>query len=181
MLEGRAKSGKLPKAIVVVDLYGQCADYARIVPLAEKYSVPIIEDAAEALGATHGTTPAGGFGAMSIFSFNGNKIITTGGGGALASRRKEYIDRARFLATLEEFDLATWREVESVNVDGMFLVAQAVDLLVTLIFRKLAQVDDGNSEGSARNDHLHRLAVSVAEPRPQTFMAIDHRLEGGFH
>lgn len=99
VLEARANTGQLPKAIIVVDLYGQCADYARIVPLAEKYGVPIIEDAAEAIGATHGTTPAGGFGAISIFSFNGNKIITTGGGGALVSRRKDYVERARFLAT----------------------------------------------------------------------------------
>lgn len=99
VLEARKKAGRLPKAILVVDLYGQCADYARIVPLAEQYGIPILEDAAEAIGATHGTTPAGGFGAISVFSFNGNKIITTSGGGAMVSRRKEYVDRARFLAT----------------------------------------------------------------------------------
>jgi dTDP-4-amino-4,6-dideoxygalactose transaminase len=99
VLASRKKTGKLPKAIIVVDLYGQCADYARIVPLAESYGVPIIEDAAEAIGATHRTTPAGGFGAISVFSFNGNKIITTSGGGALVSHRKDLVDRARFLAT----------------------------------------------------------------------------------
>jgi pyridoxal phosphate-dependent aminotransferase EpsN len=99
VLEERHQAGQLPKAILVVDLYGQCADYARIVPLAEKYGVPIIEDAAEAIGATHGNTPAGGFGAIGVFSFNGNKLITTGGGGAMVSHRKDYVDRARFLAT----------------------------------------------------------------------------------
>jgi dTDP-4-amino-4,6-dideoxygalactose transaminase len=99
VLEARTRSGVLPKAIIVVDLYGQCADYARIVPLAERYGVPIIEDAAEALGATHGGRPAGGFGTFGVFSFNGNKIITTSGGGALVSARKDYADRARFLAT----------------------------------------------------------------------------------
>jgi pyridoxal phosphate-dependent aminotransferase EpsN len=99
VLERRSHAGRLPKAIIVVDLYGQCADYGRIVPLAERYGVPIIEDAAEALGATHGSRPAGGFGTIGVFSFNGNKIITTGGGGALVSSRKDFVDRARFLAT----------------------------------------------------------------------------------
>ena len=99
VLAQRKKEGRRPKAIIVVDLYGQCADYARIVPLAEEYGVPIIEDAAEALGATHGTRPAGSFGTFGVFSFNGNKIITTSGGGALVSARKELTDRARFLAT----------------------------------------------------------------------------------
>jgi len=99
VLEDRAKKGRLPKAIIVVDLYGQCADYARIVPLADRYGVPIIEDAAEALGATHEGRPAGGFGAMAVFSFNGNKIITTSGGGALVSSKKDLVDRARFLST----------------------------------------------------------------------------------
>lgn len=98
-LERRNRAGKLPKAIIAVDLYGQTADYDRIVPLAERYGVPLVEDAAEALGATHGNGPAGRFGAISILSFNGNKIITTAGGGAMASTKKEYVDRARFLAT----------------------------------------------------------------------------------
>lgn len=99
LFAARKKSGKLPKAVIAVDLYGQCADYAKIVPLCEEYGVPLVEDAAEALGATCNGKPAGSFGAMSVFSFNGNKIITTGGGGALLSTKKEYVERARFLAT----------------------------------------------------------------------------------
>ena len=94
-----ALRGRLPKAIVVVDLYGQCADYDRILRSAQAYGVPVVEDAAEALGATYRDKAAGSFGEMGIFSFNGNKIITTSGGGMLVARNKAYIDQAKFLAT----------------------------------------------------------------------------------
>jgi dTDP-4-amino-4,6-dideoxygalactose transaminase len=98
-LRVRAKRGRLPAAVVAVDLYGQTADYDRLVPLCEEYEVPLIEDAAEALGASYRGAPAGSFGAFGVFSFNGNKIITTSGGGMLVSRTKELVDRARHLAT----------------------------------------------------------------------------------
>ena len=98
-LEDRAKQNKLPKAVIVVDLYGQCADYDGIMATCERYDVPVIEDAAEALGATYKDKPAGSFGKMSVFSFNGNKIVTTGGGGMLVSSDKTFTDRARFFAT----------------------------------------------------------------------------------
>jgi len=98
-LEAAARRGRLPKAVVVVDLYGQCADYDAIVPLCERYEVPLVEDAAEALGASWGGRAAGSFGAMNVLSFNGNKIITTSGGGMLLSDDAAWTDRARFLAT----------------------------------------------------------------------------------
>lgn len=98
-LDDRGRRGKLPKAIIAVDLYGQTCDWDALEALGAKWDVPIVEDAAEALGATFGGRPAGSFGAMSVFSFNGNKIITTSGGGALASANARWIDRARFLAT----------------------------------------------------------------------------------
>jgi len=98
-LEACATRGKLPRAVVVVDLYGQCADYDRIRESCDFYGVPILEDAAEALGATYKGKAAGSLGALGVFSFNGNKIITTSGGGMLVSDSKEWIDRARFLAT----------------------------------------------------------------------------------
>jgi pyridoxal phosphate-dependent aminotransferase EpsN len=98
-LHARRERGKLPRAVVVVDLYGQAADYAAILATCAEFGVPVIEDAAEALGATYMGKAAGSFGAMGVLSFNGNKIITTSGGGMLVSANKEYIDRARHLAT----------------------------------------------------------------------------------
>ena len=97
-LDACARRGKLPKVVIVVDLYGQCADYDVIKEACQKYEVPIVEDAAEALGSTYRGTSAGKFGEMGIFSFNGNKIITTSGGGMLVSDNGKYIDRARFLS-----------------------------------------------------------------------------------
>lgn len=97
-LEACAKRGKLPRAVVVVDLYGQCADYDALLAACAKYQVPLIEDAAEALGAMYQGKPAGTFGAMGVLSFNGNKIITTSGGGMLLARDEVFATRARFLA-----------------------------------------------------------------------------------
>ncbi|MFZ0667345.1 MAG: aminotransferase class I/II-fold pyridoxal phosphate-dependent enzyme [Acidimicrobiales bacterium] len=95
----RARNGRLPKAIVTVDLYGQCSDYSPITALCEEYGVRLIEDAAEALGATYKNSGAGSFGDMAVFSFNGNKIITTSGGGMLVSHSKQLADKARYLST----------------------------------------------------------------------------------
>jgi len=98
-LERAARTSSLPKAMIGVDLYGQCADWEPISAACQRHGVLIIEDAAEALGATYRERPAGSLGDLSILSFNGNKIVTTSGGGMLLSRRKTWIDRARYLAT----------------------------------------------------------------------------------
>ncbi len=95
----RAKRGRLPRAVIVVDLYGQCADYERIVDACNRYDIPVVQDASESLGATYKGQPAGTQGAMGVFSFNGNKIITTSGGGMLVSNRREWIVAARHLAS----------------------------------------------------------------------------------
>ena len=92
-------SPKKPKAIIVVHLYGMPAKMDEIMYLSEKYDIPIIEDAAEALGSTLHGKQCGSFGMFGVYSFNGNKIITTSGGGALISDNKIAIDRARFLST----------------------------------------------------------------------------------
>lgn len=133
-LEACADRGKLPRAVIVVDLYGQCADYDPILAVCAEHDVPVIEDAAEALGATYwgqaenraeveakakvkvkakrklgpGSVQtllfpraryAGSFGAAAALSFNGNKVITSAGGGMLVSRDQAVVDKARFLAT----------------------------------------------------------------------------------
>lgn len=98
-LRESAARGNLPKAAIVVDLYGQCADYDPLVAACAHFGVPIIEDAAEALGATYHGKRAGTFGKMGVFSFNGNKIITTSGGGMLVAEDSDLIEKARFLAT----------------------------------------------------------------------------------
>ncbi len=88
-----------PKAIIPVHLYGMPANMDRILDIADRYDIPVIEDAAEALGSRYRNNPAGSLGEMGILSFNGNKIITTSGGGALVSDSEEYIKKARFFAT----------------------------------------------------------------------------------
>ncbi|MBD1933399.1 MULTISPECIES: aminotransferase class I/II-fold pyridoxal phosphate-dependent enzyme [Cyanophyceae] len=98
-LDRRAKLGKLPKAVVLVHLYGQSADIAPILEACDRYSIPLIEDAAESLGATYQGRSPGTFGRIGIYSFNGNKIITTSGGGMLVSNDPNLVEKARFLAT----------------------------------------------------------------------------------
>ncbi|MBJ2174562.1 DegT/DnrJ/EryC1/StrS family aminotransferase [Aureibaculum sp. A20] len=98
-IKDRIRKGKTPKAIILVHLYGMPAKMDEILGVASQYKIPIIEDAAEALGAFYKDKAMGTFGELGIFSFNGNKIITTSGGGALVSDNPEYCKRATFLAT----------------------------------------------------------------------------------
>ncbi|MEK4850297.1 aminotransferase class I/II-fold pyridoxal phosphate-dependent enzyme [Paenibacillus sp. FSL H7-0756] len=97
--EWAKKENKMPKAVIIVDLYGQSADYDALLPICERYGVPVIEDAAEALGASYKGKKCGSFGHIGIFSFNGNKIITTSGGGMIVSNDEEAIKKMRFWAT----------------------------------------------------------------------------------
>ena len=98
-LRRAARAGRLPRALVAVDLYGQCCDYDRLEATCAEHGVALVEDAAEALGASYRGRPAGSFGLCAVLSFNGNKIVTTSGGGALVSDDAELAARARFLAS----------------------------------------------------------------------------------
>lgn len=98
-LHDAKQKGKLPKAVIVVNLYGQSAKMDKLMKVCDKYNIPIIEDAAESLGSTYENKKSGTFGKFGVYSFNGNKIITTSGGGALVSDDAEAIEKARFLAT----------------------------------------------------------------------------------
>jgi dTDP-4-amino-4,6-dideoxygalactose transaminase len=97
-LAERSRLGRLPAAVIAVDLYGQCADYDALTAICAEYDVPLVVDAAESLGATYRGRPAASAGVLSILSFNGNKIITTSGGGMLLADDEKAAARARMLA-----------------------------------------------------------------------------------
>ncbi len=99
-------------AAMSVDLFGRCADYDQIVPALARRGVPLIEDAAEAVGATYRGAPAGSFGAAAVYSFNGNKIMTTSGGGMLLSNDADLVDRARYLSTQARQPAAYYQHTE---------------------------------------------------------------------
>lgn len=98
-IKDRITKGKKPKAIVLVHLYGMPARMDEILKISDQYDIPVIEDAAEALGSKYKGKLLGTFGRFGVFSFNGNKILNTSGGGALVSNEKSLIDKARYLAT----------------------------------------------------------------------------------
>jgi dTDP-4-amino-4,6-dideoxygalactose transaminase len=98
-INDRIAKGKKPKAIIPVHLYGMPANMEAILAIANRYEIPVLEDAAEALGSMYKGIHCGTFGELAALSFNGNKIITTSGGGALVSKKEEYIKKARFLST----------------------------------------------------------------------------------
>ena len=111
-LAERARRNRLPRAIIVADIYGQCAAWDEIGAVAGRYGVPVIEDAAESVGATYRGRWAGGFGVLGIYSFNGNKILTTSGGGMLLSDDAALINRAHKLATQARDDAPHYEHSE---------------------------------------------------------------------
>ena len=153
-LEACAARGKLPKAVIVVDLYGQCADHRRIQAICAEYEVPVIEDAAEALGATCGERPAGSFGSLGVFSFNGNKIITTSGGGMLVSNRSDWVERARFLAT-QARDPAPHYEHSHIGYN------YRLSNLLAAVGRGQLRVLDQRVEARRANGQFYRDALTV--------------------
>lgn len=111
-LEERAAQGHLPKVVIAVHLYGQHADMQRIMALCDRYGVTVIEDAAEALGAKYNNGLSGTCGQSAIYSFNGNKIITSSGGGMIVSDDKALIDKVRFWATQAKEDFPYYEHIE---------------------------------------------------------------------
>src|SRR5690606_29875076 len=111
-ISDRLALGKKPKAIVVVHLFGMPAKMNEIMQISEKYDIPVIEDAAEALGSTYSDSSCGTLGTIGFFSFNGNKIITTGGGRALMSEKQYTIKRAKYLSTQAKEDLPYYQHLE---------------------------------------------------------------------
>ncbi len=111
-LDRRAADGRLPAAVITVDLYGQCADHDPIIARCAALGVPLIEDAAEAIGATYRGRRAGSLGRAGVFSFNGNKLITTSGGGAVVTDDAELASRIRYLATQARQPVLHYEHVE---------------------------------------------------------------------
>jgi dTDP-4-amino-4,6-dideoxygalactose transaminase len=111
-IEDSRRRGKIPKAVIPTDLYGQCADLDRINEICNKYEIPVLNDSAESLGSLYKGRAAGKGAYASIYSFNGNKIITTSGGGLLASEDKKLIDHARKLATQSRDDFPYYHHTE---------------------------------------------------------------------
>jgi len=107
------RENRLPRCVIVVNLYGQSADYEALRPICERHGVPILEDAAESLGALHRGRASGTFGRVGVYSFNGNKIITTSGGGMLVAEDEALVARARKLATQAREPAPHYEHVET--------------------------------------------------------------------
>ena len=111
-IASRREAGARVRAVMAVDLYGQCCDYEALLEVCARHDVVLVQDAAESLGATYRGAPAGGQGALAAFSFNGNKIITTSGGGMLVSNRREWVEHARKLSTQAREPVVHYEHVE---------------------------------------------------------------------
>ncbi len=150
-----ARRGKLPKAVVAVDIYGQCCDYDALQEICDCYDLPLVIDAAESLGATYKGRPAGSTGTMAAFSFNGNKIITTGGGGMLASTDEHWAARARFLAT-QARDPASHYEHSALGYNY-----RLSNLLAAVGRGQLRALDERVRQTRTVNAHYHRALGDV--------------------
>ncbi len=151
----RIAHGKLPKAIVIVHLFGMPAKMNEILEIATKYQIPVLEDAAEAVGSTYDGKSCGTFGQIGVFSFNGNKIITTGGGGALISKDTHLINRARHLSTQAREDLPYYQHLEIGYNYKMNNLAAAIGLA------QFEQLDDLISKRRLINQRYKELMAAI--------------------
>lgn len=178
------RNGKLPKAVIVVNLYGQSADIDRIQEICDRYQVPIIEDAAESLGAEYKGKKSGAFGKFGIFSFNGNKIITTSGGGMLVSDDEELIKKARFLAT-QARDQAVHYQHSQVGFNyRMSNILAGVGIAQLNVLDK--RVEDRRRIFKKYEDELSKFEGVQFMPEPEQFystrwlttLTVDHKKSG---
>ena len=139
--------GKLPKAVIVVHLYGQSADMDKIMDICNEYNVPVIEDAAESLGATYKGRQTGTIGKYGIYSFNGNKIITTSGGGMIVSNDEEGINKSRFLATQARDNKRYVNE----RIWGMDFILLAIKIIEIFSFSNSKIISSGLTFDSGLN------------------------------
>lgn len=158
-LAARAVEGRLPAAVLAVDLYGQCADYDRLTAICAEYDVPLVIDAAESLGATYRGRPAGSAGVLAAFSFNGNKIITTSGGGMLVGDDENQISRARQLAAQARMPAAHYEHVElGYNYRLSNLLAALGRAQLEVLADRVASRRSINAEYRARLDDVPGLS-----------------------
>ncbi len=155
------REGRLPKAVVAADLYGQSADYGPIGQICDRYNVPLVEDAAEALGATYRGRKCGALGRWNILSFNGNKIITTSGGGMLLSDDGESLAKARFWAT-QARDRAPWYQHSEIGYNY-----RLSNLLAAVGRAQLTVIED---RVAARRAVFGRYAAALGDIPGVSFM-----------
>ena len=160
-----ARAGTLPAAVVPVDVFGRTADYDRLLPLCAEYGVPVLVDAAESLGARHRDSSAGAMGAAAVFSFNGNKIITTSGGGMLVTRDAVLAARTRYLATQARLPVP-WYEHEDVGFN--YRMSNILAALGRAQLRRLPAIIERRRQIRDRYaDRLHGVAGMVVVGDPE--------------
>ena len=175
---------KKPKALILTHLYGQCADLEKIVAICKEHKIHLIEDAAESLGATFQGKQSGTFGDMGIYSFNGNKILSTSGGGMLVSDNKQWIEKARFYATQAKEDAPYYEHKEvgynyrmsnvlaAIGVAQMEVLQERVDKcrkIFSWYQEELSQIEEisfmNEAKGSCGNRWLSTLILSKTSPK----------------
>lgn len=174
-LDWARREGKPPKAIIIVDLYGQSADYSNLLPICEKYNVPVIEDAAEAMGSMYNKKACGSFGNLNIFSFNGNKIVTTSGGGMVVSNDLDALAKMKFWATQSKGD-TLWYEHNELGYNYRLSNISAaigrgqMDVLDEHINRRKA-ISEKYRESFSQNKYIKMMPI-LSNGKPNYWLSV---------
>jgi len=176
LIEAIKQAPKKPKALIITHLYGQLCKIEEIVDICKEYDIYLIEDSAESLGATYNDRHSGTFGDIGVFSFNGNKILTTSGGGVLISDNKEWIDKAKFLSTQAKEDYIYYQHEEvgynyrlsnilsAVGVAQMEVLSSRVDRRREIFDRyrlNLSDIDEINFMPEIKNSRGNRWLTTL--------------------